>query len=895
MAFVPQIGSSNPFNGIDVGYNSAPTLADIDGDGDLDAVVGEFYGTLRYYKNMGSATNPQYTQQTSSNPFNGIDVGLFSKGGFADIDGDGDLDAVVGERYGTLRYYKNTGSATNPQYTQQTSSSNPFNGIDVGWYSKPTFADIDGDGDLDAVVGEDYGTLLYYKNTGSATNPQYAPQTDSSNPFNGIDVDFKSVPTLADIDGDGDLDAVVGENNGTLLYYKNTGSATNPQYTQQTDSSNPFNGIDVGYNSAPTLADIDGDGDLDAVVGENYGTLLYYINNQPPVIRINPGGSASASVTETNAGLTANGTLTLTDPDVKDVVTVAVSSLTASGNTTGLVPNNATLLTYLTLPSVVDTNTTTGSQFTWNFNSGTEAFNYLAVGQTLTLTYVITANDGLGGTNTQDITITINGANDVATITGTATASVTEDDSNPNLTAIGTLNVNDVDAGQNQFSTIVTSTAGNLGSLSITNTGTYTYTVANSDVQYLNTAQSKTETFTVSSIDGTANQVINITINGVSNDNLPPVANPDTATVVEGQSIVIPILANDTDPDIGDILAINSFTNPSNGTVTQNTDGTFTYKANLNFSGADSFSYTIKDTAGAISNAATVSLSINPLNLEGSSANDNLLGTASANIINGNAGDDYLEGKAGNDTINGGLGNLDLMFGGGDNDTITDPDGILGAHGGTGNDTITVTFAATWDNDNNPSTAPRSDGKITGGYGDDSITVTMNKSGFFLNMKGDEPVSNTPQDGNDTVTLLGTYGNAVVDLGGGNDTFTGGAASDNVSGGNDNDSLFGLGGNDQLTGGSGNDTLRGGLGNDQLIGGTGADVFVFTSGEGRDTITDFQDGTDLVGLSSLSFGQLTVVASGSNTLIRLTSNNELLATLNGVNSSLLTSADFILI
>ncbi|WP_375475555.1 M10 family metallopeptidase C-terminal domain-containing protein [uncultured Nostoc sp.] len=94
---------------------------------------------------------------------------------------------------------------------------------------------------------------------------------------------------------------------------------------------------------------------------------------------------------------------------------------------------------------------------------------------------------------------------------------------------------------------------------------------------------------------------------------------------------------------------------------------------------------------------------------------------------------------------------------------------------------------------------------------------------------------------------------------------------------------------------SGNDTLRGGLGNDQLIGGSGADVFVLASGEGSDTITDFQDGTDLVGLSSLSFGQLTVVASGSNTLIYLTSNNELLATLNGVNYSLLTSADFILI
>ncbi|MEH2274334.1 MAG: VCBS repeat-containing protein [Nostoc sp.] len=109
--------------------------ADIDGDGDLDAVVGEDYGTLRYYKNTGSATNPQYTQQTSSNPFNGIDVGSFSAPTFADIDGDGDLDAVIGASDGTLLYYKNT-DTTNPQYTQQTDSSNPFNGIDVGSFSK---------------------------------------------------------------------------------------------------------------------------------------------------------------------------------------------------------------------------------------------------------------------------------------------------------------------------------------------------------------------------------------------------------------------------------------------------------------------------------------------------------------------------------------------------------------------------------------------------------------------------------------------------------------------------------------------------------------------------------------------------------------------------------------
>lgn len=281
-----------------------------------------------------------------------------------------------------------------------------------------------------------------------------------------------------------------------------------------------------------------------------------------------------------------------------------------------------------------------------------------------------------------------------------------------------------------------------------------------------------------------------------------------------------------------------------------------------------------------------------PILINGTPNADSLVGTNRNEIINGQGSDDFISGQGGNDSINGGTGNNDRMFGGDGNDTIADPDGILGAHGGTGNDKINVTFAPSWDNNTNPNDAPRSDGKITGGYGDDDITVTMNNSRFFINLKGDEPVnpiSNDPRDGNDAIALLGNYANSVVDLGGGNDRFNGGNGSDNVSGN---------GGDDIITGGASSDRISGDAGNDTLTGGAGSDRFVLATGTATDLITDFTDKEDRIGLSAgLSFAQIRVTqgtgVNASDTLIELIANNELLAILSGVSASNITSADFV--
>jgi hypothetical protein len=186
-----------------------------------------------------------FTAQTGAlNPLNGVSVSR-AQPAFVDIDGDGDQDVFIGSMSGAISYYKNTGTSTAPVFTLQTGPANPFNGVTIpgslGGYAAPAFADIDGDGDFDAFFGGYYGVIYYYKNTGTATAPAFTLQTGAANPFNSVDVGYYSCPIFVDIDGDGDLDAFIGAWNGTISYYKNTGTSTAPAFTVQTGAANPLN------------------------------------------------------------------------------------------------------------------------------------------------------------------------------------------------------------------------------------------------------------------------------------------------------------------------------------------------------------------------------------------------------------------------------------------------------------------------------------------------------------------------------------------------------------------------------------------------------------------------------------------------------------------------------
>ena len=276
-SFVERTGGANPFAAIDVGYDSAPELVDLDADGDLDAVIGAQAGTVRYFLNTGSSTVPAFLEDTAS-PFFSIDVGVLSQPELVDLDADLDLDAVIGESEGNLRYYENTGSSTAPAFVLRSGTASPFNGIGVGRFSAPALADLDADGDLDLLPGEYYGGLRDFVNTGTSSDPAFVPSTGTASLFHGIDAGSFSSPELVDLDADGDLDVVIGELSGTFLYFANTGSATDPAFLERTGTANPLGGFDVGSQSNATFADIDGDGDLDAFAGESDGVMTLLAN-----------------------------------------------------------------------------------------------------------------------------------------------------------------------------------------------------------------------------------------------------------------------------------------------------------------------------------------------------------------------------------------------------------------------------------------------------------------------------------------------------------------------------------------------------------------------------------------------------------------------------------------
>ncbi|MDJ0553479.1 MAG: FG-GAP-like repeat-containing protein [Microcoleaceae cyanobacterium MO_207.B10] len=316
----------NPFGLTAGAYEYNPTFADIDGDGDLDAFVGDYYGNTNFFRNIGTNTTPDFSAE-GANPF-----GLFAAGGaptFADIDGDGDLDAFIGNSSGDTIFFRNQGNSTTPTLVGE--AANPFGLANVPSSATPTFVDIDGDDDLDAFVGDYLGNTNFFRNTGTKTAPDFT--AEGTNPFGLSGVAGDAVPTFGDIDGDGDLDALIGDYNGDIKFFRNTGTNTAPDFTAEIgigngNALNPFSLFIFGGLATPTLADIDGDGDLDAFIGNYSGGIRFFENdpvvtNQAPILE----HEIDDQIISTNNNLSFDTSVYFSDPDPSDILTYSASNL----------------------------------------------------------------------------------------------------------------------------------------------------------------------------------------------------------------------------------------------------------------------------------------------------------------------------------------------------------------------------------------------------------------------------------------------------------------------------------------------------------------------------------------------------------------------------------------
>ena len=296
---------------LDFGTAAFPVLYDIDNDGLKDLFVGNigyrdtsymqngilqsvFVSKIAFFKNQGTLNNPVF--KLISRNFASISA-LHLQGvypAFGDLNNDGKAEMIIGNADGKLHLYTNMATVANPDFVLSQST---YQNIDVGEFSTPQLFDINKDGLLDLVIGERQnfwkdaanniiarkGNLNYFKNTGTLSNPVFTQITDS---LGGVDITNYNIsnfgfstPCLFRTSAN-ETRLFVGNEEGKIYYYKNIDNNLNGIFSF-TDTLSFVQGnteyqITEGSRSGIAVADINNDGFLDAFIGNAAGGISFF-------------------------------------------------------------------------------------------------------------------------------------------------------------------------------------------------------------------------------------------------------------------------------------------------------------------------------------------------------------------------------------------------------------------------------------------------------------------------------------------------------------------------------------------------------------------------------------------------------------------------------------------
>lgn len=278
---------------IDVDFDKVPDLLVSPFDPSRDK--SENQNSIWLYKNIGTRSVPQY-QFVKPNFLQDqmIDLGSGAYPTFADVDGNGLLDLVVGNwgAYDSSKYigsflhssysssvslYLNTGTPSKPIFQLKSTDIGQLRGLNRRGFF-PTFGDLDGDGDQDLIVGDETGKLIYLENSAAAdSTPVFSLPILN---FQNITVNSYSAPQLYDLNKDGKLDLIIGDSLGKLHYYQNNGTVNAPLFNRITDTLGGVNvrNASVSYYGYSTPCFFSQNDTTYLAVGSEGGTVFTYGN-----------------------------------------------------------------------------------------------------------------------------------------------------------------------------------------------------------------------------------------------------------------------------------------------------------------------------------------------------------------------------------------------------------------------------------------------------------------------------------------------------------------------------------------------------------------------------------------------------------------------------------------